>query len=742
MNKAMELYMNKRLKVLPQIELAETDEVKENSKRYVATILKNIEAFGFTLDSVLIDYLMKQEVEAIVEFYKDIMPIVEHMVGLGENMIPMYPNFPEQVMEMDNIELYINAIIHYLSLGTILPEYEMKKRFPLMDNFNLKVIRLGSKDDYENILTNLLKSKSSLSISDQEYVEFLIKTIDNVKHLIPSEIEIKENLTFATPLLVNRLGECKEILSLYTTATDVLRLAVVMCGGHPTLKKDTQFKHLRRKDRVMLLKLLENCKNIEEDMVRHKELWIKLGEKLHPTEFKKFKKVNIAFYKLRNGGKIITFRGQLEEAFENENIKKVVSLLSKRPGEFARSLDRVLRMISNDDKEIQLKDRLSIVEKFGLVTGDLPTPMLLNLKTFFSNRDAKYSDIRAFFPKGVISNAYVIDNNLEPLEKAVCDKIAKICVGELIRDYSKRENLGNVFIDKDLENILAPMVQRNASKTLMNLARGSKLKISDDTQSIRPFIYWKEPEYERVDLDLSALFLNEKFETINHISYTNLKNPKLGACHSGDITSAPHGASEYIDIDLKKAREAGVRYIIPSVYSFTQTPFKELPECFAGYMERATNTGEIFEPKTVKNKSDLCTDNEVSILFIIDLVKNEATWVDMGTTHVPHRFNNIESNGNVLYNSLRAIMDTPKPTMLEVAKLNAFARGNIVEDFNEADVVFSMKTIEELRELYPVVEPDVITETVSDTEVSEDELVKEVRIITPFETDIILSDFI
>ena len=40
----------------------------------------------------------------------------------------MYPNFPEQVMELSDAELYLNAIIHYLTDGKILPSYETEER--------------------------------------------------------------------------------------------------------------------------------------------------------------------------------------------------------------------------------------------------------------------------------------------------------------------------------------------------------------------------------------------------------------------------------------------------------------------------------------------------------------------------------------------------------------------------------------------------------------------------------------
>ena len=88
-----------------------------------------------------------------------------------------------------------------------------------------------------------------------------------------------------------------------------------------------------------------------------------------------------------------------------------------------------------------------------------------------------------------------------------------------------------------------------------------------DDNVIRFFLWWKEGKIDgkatgRVDLDLSATIFRSNWKYMNHISYTNLKEAKLGCCHSGDITSAPKGASEFIDIDLEKVRAAGGRYAV------------------------------------------------------------------------------------------------------------------------------------------------------------------------------------
>ncbi|KKK69854.1 hypothetical protein LCGC14_2929850, partial [marine sediment metagenome] len=133
-------------------------------------------------------------------------------------------------------------------------------------------------------------------------------------------------------------------------------------------------------------------------------------------------------------------------------------------------------------------------------------------------------------------------------------------------------------------NYNVPFSQRSASKILKTVARGSKYNLPEG-DTIRLFIWWKDG-LARADLDLSAMFLDDDYNCKEQISYTKLKNKNIGAVHSGDITSAPKGASEFIDISIKKCLDKNIRYVMMSVSSYTQQPFYDLPECFAGIMTR------------------------------------------------------------------------------------------------------------------------------------------------------------
>jgi hypothetical protein len=141
-----------------------------------------------------------------------------------------------------------------------------------------------------------------------------------------------------------------------------------MSDGDISLATNSKFRSFKRKERRLLLELLQNCGEIEEDMLRHKNKWIRIGERLHPSEYN-YDKINVAFRKLRNSEKIETFGGKVVKAIETENYKSALSLLKKRAGELARKLDYLLRISTDKNAVINtFKDVASGIWYYDAVT--------------------------------------------------------------------------------------------------------------------------------------------------------------------------------------------------------------------------------------------------------------------------------------------------------------------------------------------------------------------------------------
>ena len=148
----------------------------------VATFNRNLEALGFTLSGELMSIMSATDDKKIADLYEWMVPVLKRMTGAHRRFKPMYPNFPKQVMEASDMELYLNAITHYwvAFMGDVLnvphrwlPKYKKDDREPLPEEeVTLRVIKAGSESDFNKIFTRLVGSNSSLSESDKEIVRW------------------------------------------------------------------------------------------------------------------------------------------------------------------------------------------------------------------------------------------------------------------------------------------------------------------------------------------------------------------------------------------------------------------------------------------------------------------------------------------------------------------------------------------------------------------------------------------
>lgn len=668
----------------------------EKNKQIVATMNKNIEVFGYTMSEALFDKLVHMKAKNREVVYDILVNGLKELTGADKVYNPMYPNFPESVMEKGDFELYFNAIVHYWSFGTLLPYEEKKERVPLFNTAKVKVLEAGSFDDLNDIFNNFCASKTSLSKSDVDDMVFIL---NSAKVTLPDEIPFKENTACICRLLVDTGVDtdgslCRKYIK---TATDVLRLVTAMSDGDVSLAENTKFRNLKRSERRIIMNLLAGCGNVAENMNRYAGRWIRVGEKLHPGEFAKnerYTKVVQAFGIIRNDGKIQSFGGKVDAAIASGDVTTVVSLLKKRPGEFARRIDFLLRTFDKD------ADKKAVIMGFASVAKDVSSTVLLQVREHFINKLDGSDDMRVFFPKGNLARSYYIKNDkAETIPEDAMIMVIAVCENALVNIYGSRAFLGKVYIDKALRNYTVPFSLRSAGKTMTAVSRGSRIAIDDSVKIIRPFIWWTNTKNDIIDVDLSVAVFADNWDCLEHVSYSNLKSEKFGMYHSGDITNGGpvdgEGAAEFIDLDIDKALGAGARYAVFNVYNFSNELFSKMEHAAFGFMTRENmESGEIFEPSTVKQRMDLASATTTCIPVIFDLKERVFIWCDMALTadHVRAGYGgiNVESNLPSVVVTCKAMVDVKKPNLYDLFTFNATARGVITDNPDEADIRFGL----------------------------------------------------
>lgn len=665
------IYLRRRRKVHLK---AGTSSLPDN---YVATLQKNLESLGFICSEALVERVRTLSIEEVGRFYRSLVEYLQPLSGAHRVFKPMYPNFPDEVMETSAAQLYWNAIAHYFTqqLPTIVP----RLRAALAEPVKMTAIGLGTREEVEAIFTQLVAARTSLSPQDKEDVQwFVAQYRDRIAELLPAAVPHKENLAIVGAALLQRTSLAESFLNEHLkTATDVLRVAVAMSDGDVSLAEPTKFKTFRRRERKLLLSCLERCGDPTEDMLRWAERWKRLGERLHPGDYADvFPKTYAAFRVLRDGVPFETFNGRIERALLKREVEDVVTLLSQRPGDFARRLDHVLR-VGNVS---------AVLTAFAQVAERVSTPVLLQCLSHFLHRNEPQA-LRTFFPKGEVAKVQAIENRLPPLSVEASGAAITICRATLLQRFSALPSLGKCYLDPALAKFVVPFSQRSASKSLRTLVRGSRLAMPD-ANTLRFFLWWKNGS-SRTDIDLSAVLYDADFKYIDTVSYYNLKN--FGGCHSGDIVDAPNGACEFIDLDIKRCVAKRVRYIVASLSSFTEQPYCDLPECFAGWMGRQQpGSGEIFDARTVQDKIDLAANTRLCIPMVFDLTSREVLWTDIALKKYPLWANNVANNLGGVSLMLRALTSLVKPDLHTLFSLHIEARGQLVATQDEAVSCFAV----------------------------------------------------
>ena len=607
---------------------------------------------------------------------------------------PFYPDFPIQVRTASEATLLVNAALHYLGdvVGVrILPDYRPSPREPLPgDDGALTELGLATVQDLERIVADLVAQATPFSAQDRADLTALR---DFGPEAAP-HVAVKENLAVLTVVFPGL-----DFSASYRTVTDVLRLAVALAGGDVSLAEPCRFPSFSRAQRRRLLGLLDavgqaqDSRDSAEEMARRCERWKRLARHLRPGDYaRRFPRATKLLHQVASGGAEAGFTSRLEEALARRDVDGALRLLSARPGVFARRLNHLLRLCADEAA------RERVVAEFARVAPEVALPVLVRLWEYFASPGPDALPWRVVAIKAATgTKTTLIPSTRRP---GPADAAVVRAVEEALR---QRKRLGRIAVDQGMyEGYTTPVGLRSASPGLRTAGRGTRLPLPEG-ETIRFFLHWRDlPEAPpkapgpagpaaaedrdtRVDLDLSAFFVSEDFTRTEQIAYYNLRS--TAAVHSGDLTSAPDGAAEFIDVTLAEALRQGWRYVVMTVHSFSHHRLSEVPECWAGAMARGADpqSGEVFEASTVMQRLDLVSPTFNATPFVIDLAERRLIWWDLPVGVGEHQVANLDRSSNRV---LAHLLDLLEGRRMPLAHLLGLLADDVVEDPNEAELVF------------------------------------------------------
>ncbi|MEU3948353.1 hypothetical protein [Streptomyces sp. NPDC029526] len=462
----------------------------------------------------------------------------------------------------------------------------------------------------------------------------------------PERIPVRENRA-----VVNQARLLAGADLLLDTVTDVLRLVCALNGADVGLQEPVRLRSLPRPVRRALLAGLDAVVAASPakaaDVHAHREMWKRLGERLHPHEYPQWPHAADVFAVARGEKEARSLESRAEELFARGDVAGAARLLRTAPGRLLRSLDRLVRTAATAD------DRDAVVSAVERVLPEVSGRVLLSVVEHLRNRARETGAGRVFVNR--LGRGRVADDTRRPVPGPVRERLLALLDAELRRRVG---GAGRVLVDPDVLDVALPLSGRASTAGLGVLPRGSVSAV--DGELLRFFVYWRETA-ATTDFDLSALLLDGRYATVSWLSYTNLRD--VGGRHSGDLTSAPEGASEFIDLRLGAVRGA---FVVPQVNIFSGEGFEEVAESFFGFMLReGEQKGRPFEPRTVRARSELRGPGRVALPLVFVRGADgrwHAKWLHLYLRGDPSH-NRVEGNRLTVATLVRAIVEREQLTV-------------------------------------------------------------------------------
>lgn len=506
------------------------------------------------------------------------------------------------------------------------------------------VLHLGDTAEVEaaRLYLSLAGSVTPLGEADLAILgELAVACVDGEQ---PAAIPVRENRAVLNGV---RLVLGRPLVAV-DTATDVLRLACHVSGGDTSLATPTRFRAFPRRERRIMLAALDDVIGASPaklaDVARHAEPWKRLGERLHPHEYDRWPHARDVFTVARGERRVRTLASRAETAIRAGAISSAASVLSAAPGQLLRSADRLLRLAPAAERD-------AVLDAVSGALGSASGRVLCSLREHVDNRLTP-ATARMYVNRARRASAGPDLRPPLPMD-LVLDLSARLDaeIGARLPEFTHP-----IVVDPDVLTVALPLSGKAAESGFAILPRGSRAYVQGEI--LRFFTYWRQSSAV-TDFDLSVLLLDDDFHATGQVSWTNYHHD--GVVHSGDLTEAPEGATEFIDVP------ATIRgsYVVPQVHIYSGESFDDVAESMVGFQTRTPEQrGAPFEARTVRARSQMRGFGRTAlpVVFAKDKDGWHALWLHLYLRGRP-AFNRVEDSTINTAHLVRALVERRYLTM-------------------------------------------------------------------------------
>ena len=652
--------------------LIEVNSVNSESKFnvYSTTFVSNLMHYGFIPNNELFSILNSLSKKELFKLWKEVKPALEEFTGANRKMsdFVVYKNFPEEVIKMDEFEYWTKQICMYIGFPNDLFVEEEKKRKPLNEKIKFKVLAPAKSNSMDLIYNSLLSSTTKWSDSQFQFIEYFLDNKKDLTHISLNDFSFKINGIYT----INKILEKNINISFdIKDATDVLRLAVAMSEGDLSLRTNTKFRKFKRSERRMLLSLLDKTNNLEDDFAMRKGQWKVLLRHLHPNDYK-FKNVANAYDSLYNN-KCKTFESkvkqlifqvkpevkgctkckvdlasQLKDNLSQEDLEQLERLqkeLAQKTKKFDTSISKEEEANIYNKLEKLLLSRTgylyrnfhflySIFEKpvvltFKKIIPELTTLQLIKFEKYINSINDRKKLMYA--PNGNWNKVIVEDNNKTKIHSCDVVLLTNSIKTELNKRLSSKFENG-ITLKKSTKKVFL----KTNDQELANYGRGTVFDIPKNVKFIRTASFWSCVTHGNNWFDNGWNFFDENWKPQGsccwNVNNFYSKNNEKAAIFSGDPTNSKDmegRACQMIDLYLDKLENAGVRYAVWNILSYSNIPFSEANDVLASLMwGEKPMSGNTFEPSRVNMSFPLQGNNLTKYIAYIDIKERKLVYID------------------------------------------------------------------------------------------------------------------
>ncbi|MCM1133449.1 MAG: hypothetical protein NC340_08260 [Ruminococcus flavefaciens] len=547
-------------------------EIDENNLVKAMTVNEELINMGYALSPK--DIIRLSTSESLCGFAEQ----VRNLIG-DVKAQPMYPNFPSQVMELTEAQFRFHQILHYMStygmeliMGTPvekgwLPEPDAPEKTEEDDRLlESKIIGLVSEDEmYINAIAKVT-GKSERMTGKERFIVSQAVGFCTPEQLSALKVPFKQNLfelfycIFADENL-DRDGKLSALKSICPHSGDVWK-----CIDY-TLTRNHY--HFRTSQKKLFVKLLESYPigNFRENLI----LSLKKAERIKVIlPFISFDNLSRSFEHKKavrdlRDGKLHSWTSRAVELIKT-NPDEAVDYISKRPGELFRRINWLLKAGCSREKLVNAI--LESSEKLSIQT------IVTTLNNYGNIIDNLNADLKCEIPDSDLGK--IISAKIENLTNTA--EIFRQVLAERLKTVTTGMEGKKVYCDFHSYDLDMSVINCNEKSDEGGYIRsGLALKLPENVDRLRFFVYWNHPT--RVDVDLHASAIDKDGEEI-HIGWSrDFKAGDGDIVFSGDITHSD--AAEYIDFNLN----SNIKQISANINIFSGVnTFRKLQEVYVGIM--------------------------------------------------------------------------------------------------------------------------------------------------------------